>query len=204
MDDFTSREISRPSLDAALDYLDEIGFDILIVYTIDRLARDSYIRQTLERELDKLGASVEYVLGNYEETPEGEIRKDLDATFAKWENATRVERCNRGKIRKAQNGKFVTGRTPYGYVMDPDALGGLAIDTKQARAAQRIFNMFIVEHYSMREIARALTKEGIPTKQGKAWSSSAISMVLGNTAYIGYVFYNKRKRVGRKYIPRPR
>ena len=34
--------------------------------------------------------------------PEGEVRKDMDATFAKWENAKRVERCNRGKRGKAE------------------------------------------------------------------------------------------------------
>lgn len=40
VDDFTSRELSRPSLDAALAYLETYGFDILIVHTLDRLARD--------------------------------------------------------------------------------------------------------------------------------------------------------------------
>ena len=79
-DDYTSRELSRPSLGAALFYLDTYGFDVLIVHALDRLARDPYIRQTLEREFNNRGARVEYVLGSYEETPEGEVRKDLDCT----------------------------------------------------------------------------------------------------------------------------
>ena len=127
VDDYTSRELSRPALDTALDYLDTVGFDVLIVHAIDRLARDPYIRQTLEIEFDQRGAKVEFVLGGYEDTPEGDVRKDLDATFAKWENAKRVERCNRGKKRKAETGLFVAGRAPYGYVIDKTAFGGLEV-----------------------------------------------------------------------------
>jgi site-specific DNA recombinase len=105
VDDFTSRELSRPSLDATIYFLEAYGFDVVIVHALDRLARDPYIRQTLEREFNKRGARVEYVLGGYDESPEGEVRKDLDATFAKWENTKRVERSLRGKYRKAQSGK---------------------------------------------------------------------------------------------------
>jgi len=115
VDDYTSRELSRPSLDASLAYLENYGFDVLIVHAIDRLARDPYIRQTLEREFNSRGARVEFVLGDYDETPEGEVRKDLDATFAKWENAKRVERSLRGKRRKARSGKWIHGMPPYGH-----------------------------------------------------------------------------------------
>ena len=86
VDQYTSLELSRPSLDAAIDYLEKQGFDVLMVYALDRLARDPYIRQTIEREIEARGARVEYVSGNYDKTPEGEVRKDLEATFAKWEN----------------------------------------------------------------------------------------------------------------------
>ena len=57
-------------------------------------------------EFKKLGVNVEYVLGNYEDSPQGEVRKDLDATFAKWENTKRIEDCNRGKKGKAEAGKY--------------------------------------------------------------------------------------------------
>ncbi len=87
VDDYTSRELSRPVLDAALQFAEQKGFDVLIAHALDRLARDPYIRQTLEREFGQHGVQVEYVLGDYAESAEGEVRKDLDATFAKWENA---------------------------------------------------------------------------------------------------------------------
>ncbi len=201
VDDYTSRELSRPSLDAALVYLESYGFDVLIVHALDRLARDPYIRQTLEREFNKRGARVEYVLGSYDESPEGEVRKDLDATFAKWENAKRVERSLRGKHRKAQSGKWVSGMPPYGYRVDIESDGGLAIIPEQAEAVQKIFHMYTEELYSIREIVEVLNNDGsIPKKGGKAWAKSSINHILDNTIYAGYCFFNKTKRIGTRDV----
>src|SRR3990172_5513863 len=66
VDDYTSTELSRPALDAALLFLETTGFDVLLVHAIDRLARDPYFRQTIEREFMARGARVDYILGNYD------------------------------------------------------------------------------------------------------------------------------------------
>jgi site-specific DNA recombinase len=203
VDDFTSRELNRPGLDAALDYLERVGFDVLIVHALDRLARDAYIRQTLERDFLSRGARVEYVLGAYEETPEGEVRKDLDATFGKWENAKRTERCNRGKRRKAETGKFVGGRSPYGYMGNPHVPGGLAINELEAEVVKRIFHMYVHQKLSIRQIARVLTLDNIvPQMGGKAWGKSSVVRILSNTTYAGHCYYNKYMRKGKKLILR--
>ena len=198
VDDYTSRELSRPGLDAAIRYLEVVGYDIVIVHALDRLARDPYIRQTLEREFSSRGAKVEYVLGNYEETPEGEVRKDLDATFAKWENAKRVERCNRGKRRKAESGLFVTGPAPYGYKWDKDALAGLAVDEQQAIVVRKIFDFYVHEGYSIRQIIEWLKDNHIPSHKGKpVWATVSLNRLLKNPIYTGHAYYNKTKYISR-------
>lgn len=198
VDDYTSRELSRPSLDAAIAYLEKEGFDTLLVHSLDRLARDPYIRQTIELELAERGANVEYVLGNYDDSPEGEIRKDLDATFAKWENAKRVERSQRGKRGKAERGLYAASKPPYGYQFDKDSLGGLAIDDYQANVVRRIFDLYSRDE-SVYGIARTLTSEGALNYSGKArWAKSSINRILHNTAYLGTLYYNKTRRNGRE------
>jgi site-specific DNA recombinase len=159
----------------------------------------------LEREFSKRGARVEFVLGGYEETPEGEVRKDLDATFAKWENAKRVERCMRGKRRKAEGGKWVAGIAPLGYQLDPDGKGGLTIVPEQAEIVRKIFFMYTEEQYSIREIVRILTEEGYrPYKGGKEWAKTSINHLLVNTTYIGHYFFNKFKRTGPQLVYKDR
>ena len=206
VDDFTSREVSRPGLNAVLDYLESYGFDVMVVYAIDRLARDPYIRETLERELFGLGAKVEYVSGNYEDTPEGEVRKDLDATFAKWENAIRVERSNRGKCRKAESGLHIGGgRLPYGYYADENTPGGLAIIEAQASAVRYIFELYAIEGLSLYGIVERLNQDGIPNHSGKPkWGRSSVTRILKNTTYKGQFFYNKHKRNGSRLVLRDR
>jgi site-specific DNA recombinase len=197
VDDYTSRELSRPALDDALRYLAAVGYDLLVVHAIDRLARDPYIRQTLEIAFRQQGAKVEYVLGNYDDTPEGEVRKDLDAVFAKWENAKRVERCDRGKKRKAEMGLFVAGREPYGYVIDKTAFGGLAVVEEHAAVVRKVFHMYAVEGMSIRRIVDALMRGKVPTPLGaEKWAQSSVRRMLLNTTYVGKVFYNKYKRNG--------
>jgi len=203
VDDFTSSEFSRPGLNACLSFLNSVGFDVLIVHAIDRLARDPYIRQTIEREIAALGARVEYVLGNYEESPEGEVRKDLDATFAKWENAKRVERSNRGKMRKAEMGKFVTGFAPYGYEYNPDAEGSLTIYEPEAMIVRQIFEWYTDQGMSIASIAKELNSRGIETsRKRRGWLASSVAHVLKNTAYVGYLYYNKSKKQNGKQIRR--
>lgn len=149
VDDYTSMELDRPQLTKALVYLQTAGYDVLVVHALDRLARDPYIRQTIERQFKELddGFRVEYALGRYEENPQGEVMKDMTATFAKWEQATRVERSNRGKREKAEKGKFVSGRAPYGYTINLQALGGLEILTDEAAIVKRTFDLFTRKGY---------------------------------------------------------
>jgi site-specific DNA recombinase len=204
VDDYTSTKVRRPALDAAFDYLGTVGFDVIVVYSLDRLARDSYVRQTIERNLAAMGAQVEYVLGDFEDSPEGEVRKDLEATFAKWENAKRVERCNRGKRRKAEEGLFVSGRAPFGYTIDKTAPGGLAVNEGQAEVVRHIFQLYVQAGKSVRGIAKQLTQEGAVTHSGKTqWSKSTVHRILSNTAYVGRAYYNKHAREGGKLVKRP-
>jgi len=209
VDDFTSRELSRPSLDAALRFAETVGYDVLVVMVLDRLARDQYIRRTLELEFEKQGVIVEYVQGDYDETPEGEVRKDLDATFAKWENARRLKRSLGGKHTKAKQGVYVGdgGRGPFGYTVDQDAPGGLAVNQEQAAVIGRIFDLYTVDNLSIRGITALLTSEGVKNHSGKtSWARSAIKRILHNETYAGSCYYNKNKRVknGRAIVERDR
>ncbi len=189
-DDHTSLELMRPGINALTNFLKTSGADVVIVYILNRLARDSYIRQTLERQFEALGARIEYVLGQYDDEY-GEIRKDLDSTFAKWENIERVRRSREGKERKARSGKFVAGPAPYGYVYDKESPSGLVIVEEQKVVVERIFTLYVVERESIRGIVRILNQENIPSPTGKKWGRSTIGRILAYKGYTGNSYYNK-------------
>jgi DNA invertase Pin-like site-specific DNA recombinase len=80
---------------------------VVIVFSIDRLDRDPYKLRVHEYGFYKHKAIVEYVKGEYSDTPEGQFLKNVIASAAQLENEWRTERFNRGKRRKAYTGKIL-------------------------------------------------------------------------------------------------
>ncbi|MCL4872196.1 MAG: recombinase family protein, partial [Anaerolineae bacterium] len=208
VDDHTSMEIRRPGLTQAMAFVAKEKVDVVIVYVLDRFARDSFIRQTLEFEFNKLGARVEYVLGDYDDEYMGETRKDLDDLVAKIENRNRTRRVTEGRLKKAKSGYYVGGHPQYGYKVNKSSSGGLEVIPDRAAVVLRIFNSFVLERESIRTIVASLNQDNIPSPTGKKWGRSTVSRILKYEGYTGVYYYNKRKTkrglTGRITIPRER
>lgn len=195
VDDFSSRELNRPALDAAYDYLEKYGYDVVVIFSIDRMDRDPYKLRTHEYGFMKNGAVVEYVKGDYADTPDGDFMKTVIGAAAKLDNDWRTERFNRGKRQKARRGLFVAGRAPYGYRINKDSLGGLAIMEEEAEIVRWLFNAYVNQGLSIYGLCDFLNQEGkAKPMNGGTWQKSTVSRMLVNTAYVGKVYYNKYKR----------
>lgn len=112
---------------------------------------------------------------------------------------------------KMKEGKWVGGRTPFGYDQDKDNKNHLVINNEQACVVKRIFDMCL-EGLSFFKIAKKLTNEGIKTpaqyysfewknnynlKYGE-WHSKTIRDILTNRIYIGDMVQNRRSKVNYK------
>lgn len=194
VDDYSSKELNRPGLDAAYEYLETYGFDVVIVYSLDRLDRDPYKLRTHEYGFIKHKAIVEYVKGDYTDTPEGQFLKTVVASAAKLDNDWRTERFNRGKRQKARRGLFVGGCAPFGYTIDRNAPGGLQVIPEEAEVVRWIYDSYVVGGLSIYSVLDALNQSDARPRFGGKWQKSSIAKILSNTAYIGTVYYNKHKR----------
>ena len=112
---------------------------------------------------------------------------------------------------KQKEGNFVGGRTPFGYMQDPDNKNHLVINEEQACVVKRIFDMCL-EGLSFYKIAKQLTIERIKTpaqyysfecknnynlKYGE-WHSKTIRDILINQMYVGDMVQNRRSKVNYK------
>ena len=112
---------------------------------------------------------------------------------------------------KMKDGKFVGGRSPFGYQKDPNDKNRLVIDEEQAIVVRRIFEMCL-SGLTPFKIAKELTNEHIKTpaqyynfkwksnynlKYGQ-WHSKTIRDILTNRMYIGDLVQNKRVKVNYK------
>jgi site-specific DNA recombinase len=194
------------------------------VYDIDRLARKSVYQALIEEEFLRLGIMVEYVIGQYDNSDEGRLQKQIRASIAEYEKAKILERSKREKRGKAQSGFVVVGsRPPYGYktVSEPHK-AWLEVDEDEATIVVNVFNWYLRGDetngpMSMNAIAKKLTDMRIATRGDKhghiykkyeagSWSAEMIRHILKNETYTGTWYYGKTKMVddGKKREAKPK
>ena len=170
--------------------------DVVIVYDIDRLARKSVYQFLIEEEFTKSGVSVEYVIGQYDDSDEGRLQKQIRASIAEYEKAKTIERTKRGKRAKAKRGYVnVASRPPYGYkVLSEPHKSWLIVDEDEAQVVRMIFQWYLYgdkhdKPLSYYQIFNKINQLGIPTRGDKEkhvvkscpvgiWSGAMIRHIL--------------------------
>lgn len=187
-------EWDLPGLNAVLDAARRREFDILIVYDLDRLARNMAKQLVLEEELRRCGVTIRYVTLRLGDTAEDNLLKNVRSSIAEYERAKIALRTSRGRRAKAQHGMIVgNGWAPCGYRFVREAVGGHADKTRvvglepdpaTAPFVRRIFAEVVT--YSLAAMCDRLNAEGIPTyfgRKGKAlgqWRDSKLLGILNN------------------------
>jgi site-specific DNA recombinase len=157
---------------------------------------------------------IEYVMGQYADTDEGRLQKQIKGAIAEYEKAKIMERSKRGKRGKAKSGYVIVGsRPPYGYktVSEPHK-SWLEIDEEEARIVCLIFLLYVFgenpgTRMSLNGIATYLTKLQIPTRGDKhkhvvkkqgfgVWTYAMIRHIVMNRTYIGEWYYGKTHMIG--------
>ena len=111
--------LDLPALNQSLEMARNGEFDILVIREIDRFARSLAKQLIIEQEFRRSGAQIEYVMGEYPDTPEGSLNKNIKAVIAEYERLKINERMVRGRRQKIKAGSvMVHGRPPFGYHLD--------------------------------------------------------------------------------------
>ena len=212
-DDCSGATLDRPRLSDLLKLVSTDNIEAMIVYDIDRLARKSVYQMLIEEEMGRHGAIIEYVTGDYGNTDEGRLQKQIKASIAEYEKAKILERSKRGKRGKAQSGfVVVAARPPYGYrVHSEPHKSWLVVDEEEAKIVVLVFEWYLFgetpgQALSIRAIAKKLTGMGIPTSGDKkkhvakkigygVWQPGMIVHILKNEAYTGIWHYGKTKMI---------
>lgn len=207
--------IDLPQLNRIRDLAAKGAFDILVVREIDRLSRNLAKQLIIEQELKSHGVEIEYVLAEYEDSPEGRLSKHIRATIAEYEREKIKERMTRGKRNKVKAGSVMISHVrPFGYQIAKDDKGNgtLIIDEFEADMVRQIFTWYVSGDYTINAIAKKLTELKVPTvfdtlpnrkktKPFGTWGPSSVRNILGYETYTtgqwGYSktsFVNGRKR----------
>lgn len=197
-----------PKLNEALDMARAGQADVLVTRELDRFARGLAKQLVVEGEFERYGAGVEYILGEYPDTPEGNLMKNVRAVIAEYERLKTRERVTRGLRRVCKDGKVMLhgDKPPYGYRVEDKML---VIYEPEARIVRLIFTWYVCgdengKRPSIKAIARRLTEMKVPTytdlrsnatfkkKRGYGeWDKSTISQMLRSEVYRGTWRYGR-------------
>jgi len=201
-------DLDLPQLNEALRLASEKRFDMLVVRELDRLARNLAKQLVIEKEFERFGVNIDYVIEDYQNTPEGKLSKHVRAVIAEYEREKIRERMVRGRRNKAKKGFVVLhGNTLYGYKAIEGEMGNqLVVDEPTARIVRMIFDWYVIEKWGTPTITKKLNQLGIPapsaakntkTPKAVAWNHAQIRRILKNEAYAGNWRYGKRNRSGK-------
>jgi site-specific DNA recombinase len=194
---YSGARLDRPALDRMRDLAERRGFDVLLTYCTDRLARKFVLQALILDELERLGVKTVFLEGGAVDDPLSRLMHQITGAVAEFERAKITERYRRGKLYRARCGEIVSPDVPFGYVKIPRRDGvptHAEIQEAEAVVVRRIFDAYVRQELTVRQIAKQLTLDRTPTPRsgGGQWSWSAVDRILHEEAYIGTYYYNRK------------
>jgi site-specific DNA recombinase len=179
----------RPGLSELFDFLeDNPGVDGVLIYKLDRLARDLYIQEHLIKKLEGLGKHLFSIKEpNLESSdPMRKAFRQFMGIVSELEKAFITMRLCGGRINKARKGGYAGGATALGYKAEGKEL---RVDLQEAETVKAIFRMRRHKRMGLRQIAKQLNEKGIPTARGGRWHAGTVKYILENPLYKGALNY---------------
>jgi site-specific DNA recombinase len=180
----------RPQLTALREAIRQHLIDVVLVHSIDRLARNPVHLGVVLSEAEYRGVEIVFVTEPLDHTPEGELVRYMRGYAAQIEHEKIVERNVRGHRARAEAGKLLpggTGKALYGYSWaDEKSKSAYIPNEAEAAIVRRIFAS-AATGTSLRSIALELTAKGIPTPSGgQVWGRSTVYAILMHPFYSGH------------------
>ena len=187
----TGKSDKRPGFQQMIKDSKSGRFDLVIVYKLDRFARNRYDSAMYKAQLKRNGVKVVSAMENISSTPEGILLESLLEGMAEFYSENLAQNVVRGMRQRAEKGKFLGGAIPFGYRVDAEK--NFVLDPQNAPLVGKIFADFIAGK-STKEIADELNAMGHRTSSGNKVDMHYVWRLLSNEKYTG-VYNNFGERI---------
>ena len=162
-------------------------FDVVLVWKLDRFARNRYDSAHYKAILKKNGVKVVSAKEAIAEDSTGILLESLLEGYAEFYSVELSEKIHRGQKENALKGKNNGGGIPLGYVLNHQTQK-LEIDPLTAPLVVEIFTRY-ADGETVRSIVDDLNGRGLRTRRGKPFRLNSFSALLKNRKYIGEYQY---------------
>jgi len=167
---------ARPGIQKALSMVKARNTDAVIVYKLDRLARNTIECLEMAKLMDKAEVALHSISEKLDtQSALGRFFFTLTASLAEMERNLISERTSAALAQKRASGMKTGGACPYGFTVDKG--GRLVPNPREQRAIRRIHELRSMG-YSYQRIADALVREGIFTRKGTPFRETQIIRIL--------------------------
>ncbi len=195
-DGYSGAKLKRPGLDHLRDQAALGAFDLLLLTTPDRLARNYVHQMVLLEELERDRCRVQFLDRPLSDDPHDQLVLQIRGAVAEYERTLIAERMRRGRQTKVRNGQLLPWtHTPYGDRAHPERprdAALLQIDPAHAAIVQELFDAYGTGGVSLYQLAQRLTKRQVPSPTGVAhWTAATIRLIFLNPCYAGMAYANR-------------
>ncbi len=186
----SAKTADRPEFQKLLRYCRENKGRIqyLVVYGINRFARDKYDHFAVRFILDKYGITLRSVTEPIDDSSTGKLMEGVLAAFAQFDNDVRAERTVAGMKAAIEKGRW-TFQAPIGFLNPPkgNASASLVPDPGRVPLIQQAFEIYATGRYAKNQVLDRVTAQGLRTCGGRKLTPQTFDRILRNPIYAGWL-----------------
>ena len=184
---------NRPEFMRMINDSGKRQFQAVLVYQLDRFARNRYDSATFKAKLKKNGVKVLSARENISDDASGILMESVLEGMAEYYSVELGQKIRRGMSINAEKCLSTGGTRLLGYNVDEDKKYN--INEEEADIVKRIYRMYLDEK-TMADIIRYLNENQLKTSKGNKFTKSSLHNILTNERYKGIHQYNGTKTPG--------
>lgn len=158
-------------------------FNYVIVYQLDRFARNRYDSATYKAKLKKNSVRVLSARENITDDASGVLVEGMLESMVEYFSKELSQKVTRGMKESIYKGNWTGGQVAYGYdVVDKKYV----INEIESNVVKRVFKE-VLQNKRLNDIVKELNKQGFRNKKGNEFNTSFLSRLVKNKKYIGEI-----------------
>ncbi len=185
---FSGKNTNRPEFQKMLEQVREGKIHRILVYRIDRFSRSIADFGAIWETLQKYGVDFVSINEKFDTaTPIGRAMLYIVMSFAQLERETIAERIKDNYYTRLENGTWVGGPAPFGFVIQKIVQNGkkasVLEQNEKSEVVKEIFKFYENAETSLGDVVDYLNQHQIPCGKRKSWDHVAVSRILHNPIY---------------------
>ena len=183
---YSAKTDNRPEFQRMINDSRQRLFDIVLVWKLDRFARNRYDSANYKNILKKNGVRVVSANEPISDRSEGILLESMLEGFAEYFSADLAEKVSRGMTENALKCKFNGGNPTIGFTSDKEQ--NILIDPVKAPFVLDAFKLYD-DGATMSQIRDFLNEHNVLNSRGNPHTVNSVAKILKNHRYIGEYSY---------------